>query len=62
MISLKGSIEDSNYKIVIKNGEGKWKKVNEFYEKNIEILLEKLKTFYNNQNETLNQIYFEFLY
>ena len=60
LISLKGSIEDSNYKIVINKGEGKGKKVNEFNEKNIEILLEELKTFYNNQNETLNQIYFEF--
>ena len=60
MISLKGSIEDSNYKIVINKCEGKEKKVNYFNEKNIEILLEELKTFYNNQNETLNQIYFEF--
>ena len=60
MISLKGSIEDSNYKLVINKCEGKGKKVNEFNEKNNEILLEELKTFYNNQNETLNQIYFEF--
>ncbi len=60
MISLKGSIEDSNYKLVINKCEGKGKKVNEFNEKNIEILLEELKTFYNNQNKTLYQIYFEF--
>ena len=50
------------YKIVINKGEGKGKKVNEFNEKNNEILLEELKTFYNNQNETLNQIILNFFY
>ena len=45
------------------SGLGKSTRIyNEFNEKNIEILLEELKTFYNNQNETLNQIYFDFLY
>jgi len=60
LISLKGSIEDSNYKIIIINGRGKALKEGSQNEKSIEILIQELKTFYYTQNQILKEIYLKF--
>ena len=60
LISLKGSIEDSNYIITITRGVGKARKEGDNDTKTIEDLLQQLKDFYMKQNTILKNIYNQF--